>query len=427
MDEYKFWKTQPVRSFDEKKIEKEGPIDHEKTVDDVPKDARKLLDSFEWSKIDIEDKSQVEEFYDLLYNNYIEDSDESFRFQYTPQFLEWALKPPGYRGDWVIGVRAKGSNKLIASITAVPQHLRIREHEPMELAEVNFLCVHKKLRSKRLAPVLIQEVTRQVNLTGIWQALYTAANVLPSPIGTARYFHRPLDWTELYNTGFSNLSSGSTAPQMVAKYALPNEPTLENIRPMTHKDVSQVRELLNGYLGRFDISPVFKTDEEVSHWFLGAKNPLFEVTEENKPIHSYVVEKDGKVTDFVSFYVIPSTVLDAPGHELLTVAYSYYYASDVYKSVPETDRTAENQKPLALRLKTLTQNALILAKQKKCHVFNALSIMDNPMYLEDLKFGEGTGFLHYYLFNYRVYPIHSGIQDKVLEAPKAGGIGTLLM
>jgi glycylpeptide N-tetradecanoyltransferase len=35
----------------------------------------------------------------------------------------------------------------------------------MPMVEINFLCVHKKLRSKRLAPMLIKEVTRRVNLT----------------------------------------------------------------------------------------------------------------------------------------------------------------------------------------------------------------------------------------------------------------------
>jgi len=37
------------------------------------------------------------------------------------------------------------------------------------MVEINFLCVHKKLRSKRLAPVLIKEITRRVNLHNIWQ------------------------------------------------------------------------------------------------------------------------------------------------------------------------------------------------------------------------------------------------------------------
>jgi glycylpeptide N-tetradecanoyltransferase len=52
--------------------------------------------------------------------------------------------------------------------------------------EINFLCVHKKLRSKRLAPVLIREVTRRVNLTGIFQAVYTAGITLPTPICGSR-------------------------------------------------------------------------------------------------------------------------------------------------------------------------------------------------------------------------------------------------
>ena len=54
------------------------------------------------------------------------------------------------------------------------------------MSEINFLCVHKKLRSKRLAPVLIKEVTRQCHLKGIFQAMYTAGVVLPTPVSTCR-------------------------------------------------------------------------------------------------------------------------------------------------------------------------------------------------------------------------------------------------
>lgn len=55
------------------------------------------------------------------------------------------------------------------------------------MVEINFLCVHKKLRSKRVAPVLIREITRRVHLEGIFQAVYTAGVVLPKPVGTCRY------------------------------------------------------------------------------------------------------------------------------------------------------------------------------------------------------------------------------------------------
>lgn len=55
------------------------------------------------------------------------------------------------------------------------------------MVEINFLCVHKKLRDKRMAPVLIREITRRVNLHGMFQAVYTSGVVLPRPIGTCRY------------------------------------------------------------------------------------------------------------------------------------------------------------------------------------------------------------------------------------------------
>lgn len=55
------------------------------------------------------------------------------------------------------------------------------------MVEINFLCVHKKLRSRRVAPVLIREITRRVNQEGIFQAVFTAGIVLPKPIATCRY------------------------------------------------------------------------------------------------------------------------------------------------------------------------------------------------------------------------------------------------
>jgi len=74
----------------------------------------------------------------------------------------------------------------------------------MEMAEVNFLCVHKSLRDKRLAPTLIKEVTRRVNKCDIWQAIYTAGVVIPSPISAATYWHRSLNPQKLLDVGFSH-------------------------------------------------------------------------------------------------------------------------------------------------------------------------------------------------------------------------------
>jgi glycylpeptide N-tetradecanoyltransferase len=45
----------------------------------------------------------------------------------------------------------------------------------------------------RLAPVLIKEITRRVNIKNRWQAVYTAGKVVPTPITKTRYYHRSLN------------------------------------------------------------------------------------------------------------------------------------------------------------------------------------------------------------------------------------------
>lgn len=193
-----------------------------------------------------------------------------------------ALRAPGWNKEWHVGVRASKSQKLVAFISAIPVALRVRE-KVLKASEVNFLCVHKKLRSKRLTPVLIKEITRRCYVLGIWQAIYTAGVVLPTPVSTCRYYHRSLDWQKLWEVGFSPLPPNSKPQYQVRKYALPEHTTTKGLREMQPKDVDAVLELLKAYLVRFDMAPVF-TREEVEHWLLHDKGFAERV------IWSYVVE-----------------------------------------------------------------------------------------------------------------------------------------
>lgn len=81
--------------------------------------------------------------------------------------------------------------------------------------------MHKKLRTKRLAPVLIREVTRRVNLAGIFQAVYTAGVRLPKPLATCRYYHRSLNPKKLIDVRFSHLQQGMTIESTIAMLKLP--------------------------------------------------------------------------------------------------------------------------------------------------------------------------------------------------------------
>jgi glycylpeptide N-tetradecanoyltransferase len=89
------------------------------------------------------------------------------------------------------------------------------------MVEINFLCVHKKLRAKRLAPVLIKEITRRVNLTNTWQAVYTAGRVLPKPVASCQYFHRTLNPAKLVAVKFTHLPPRQSMAMMKRLYSLP--------------------------------------------------------------------------------------------------------------------------------------------------------------------------------------------------------------
>lgn len=369
---HNFWDTQPVPNLGESPTDF-GPIEV-KTVADVSTTPYTLPKSYEWSTCNMNDPAVVDEVYDLLCENYVEDDDNMFRFDYSRAFLRWALQPPGYIHDLHVGVRVNtGKKKLVGFITGIPAHMKVYDDD-IKMVEINFLCVHKKLRSKRLAPVLIKEITRRVNLTNVWQAVYTAGVVLPKPVARNRYYHRSLNPKKLIEIGFSRLQQRMTISRLIKLYRLPKDPVTPGIRPMQPKDVPQCCSMLNAYLASFKLRQFF-TEEEFSHWLL----PLPNV------VSSFVVEDPatGKCTDMVSFYQLPSTIIGNDKHSTLKAAYSFYNVST---------KTPWNN---------LMEDALILAKAEDYDVFNALNVMQNDTFLNDLKFGIGDGHLQYYLYNWR--------------------------
>jgi len=366
-----FWDTQPMAQGEQAELP-EGPIVPNKTTDEIRAEPYNMPIGFEWSTLDIMDPEQREELYVLLANNYVEDDDALFRFDYSKAFLEWALTPPGYTNDLLLGVRASASKKLVAFISAVPANVRVQSTSKLDVVEINFLCVHKKLRSKRLAPVLIKEITRRVNQKGVFQAVYTAGVVLPVPVASARYFHRSLNPKKLVNVGFSRISPRMTMARMQKLYKVANVPKRPLVE-MTEEHVDGVHQLLVKYLESKFLIHVNFTKEEVAHWLLPRPSV----------INTYVLvdENDkSKVTDMVSFYHLPSTILNKD--ETLYAAYSFYNAATT------------------MDLTDLMRDALILANATGVDVFNALNLMENETFLTELKFGKGDGNLQYYVYNW---------------------------
>lgn len=186
--------------------------------------------------------------------------------------------------------------------------------------------------------MMIKEITRRVNFSGIFQAVYTAGLYLPKPISTVRYFHRSLNPRKLIEARFSELGEGVTIEKLAKFNRLPNKPFL-NISVMTEDDVPAVKILLGLYLAKFPFAPLL-SEGDVMHWLLPKKDVLY----------SYVVKDEGgKVTDFVSFYSLPSSITGNAIHSHIQAAFLFYYAPMGLGSDPQ-------------RIAILINDALILAR-----------------------------------------------------------------
>ncbi|EJD02399.1 N-myristoyl transferase [Fomitiporia mediterranea MF3/22] len=430
MGTHKFWGTQPVPQPGEGPPIEDGWIEPPVPREQVRQDPFPLPNEFEWITTDLDDPKQSKEVYDLLSLHFVEDDNATFRFQYPVEFLEWALKPPGYHKEWHIGVRVKSNKKLVGFISAVPITIRVRGNT-FHASEVNYLCVHKKLRSKRLAPVLIKEVTRQCHLKGIFQAIYTGGVVIPTPVSTCRYFHRTINVSKLVDVGFTFVPRNMTLARMTRLHRLPSTPHLVNagLREMQEKDIAQVAQLYMRYMERFTMFPIMSLDE-LRHQFLsgigtGPAPENWQGRREKQVVWAYVIENPAthKITDFFTFYALPSTIMQSTKYNLLEAAYLFYYATDVvFQDAPVS---AEEDGRLKRRLLELVTDALIIASAAGFDVFNALSLMDNYQFLTDLKFGQGDGLLNYYLYNWRTAPLAG--MNEAGGVPAGKGVGVVML
>ena len=197
-----------------------------------------------------------------------------------------------------------------------------------------------------------------------------------------------------------------TLARMIRIHKLPDVPyfSQQGLREMEEKDLPEVTALFSRYMQRFDMAPEM-TLEDAGHHFLSGRGEE-EIVERDitgrkgQVVWSYVVEvghlescnqysileffvqnpETHKITDFFTFYCLPSTIINNTKHGVLEAAYLYYYATDT-----AFEEGAEESSRLKKRLEYLIGDALIVAYQAKFDVFNALTLMDNVSILKDLK------------------------------------------
>jgi glycylpeptide N-tetradecanoyltransferase len=95
-------------------------------------------------------------------------------------------------------------------------------------------------------------------------------------------------------------------------------PSTPGLRPMVAADVPSACRLLNAYLSKYHLATVFD-EHDFAHWLL----PRADV------IYAYVAENPAtkEISELISFYHLPSSILKNPKHTHLKAAYSYYHVN----------------------------------------------------------------------------------------------------
>ena len=384
--EFKFWKTQPVPQFNIDIKVDFGPIIKDNNIENVQKEPYTLPEGFEWKDVDLDASNDMDKLYEFLKSNYIGDESHLFGTDYSKDWLKWYLSPPEMDKEWLVSVvkedKIKKKKKMIGFISAIPTKISINNTEII-MAKVDFLCVKKEFRNRRLTPVLIQEITRRINLKNIWQGVYKTFSFVPKSFTKSEYFYRSINLKKLLDAQYTYLPNAKiSVGAAIKKYELPDEPKISGFRKMEEKDIEQIYNLISEKNQKYKVHEVL-SKKDVEHWFLPRNNIVY----------TYVLEDEGnKITDFCSFYGIQRTILNnmnnnniSAKNKKLNFAFSLINCNNT------------------ISMKELLRSAIILAKQNNFDAYHCIDYKENSENFKELLFTEKIGKMKYYFYNF-VYP-----------------------
>lgn len=250
------------------------------------------------------DDAQCDEICDFVMNHYVESSSGEFRLIYTKEKIRWAMCSPNHNKDLFYCVRDEKKKAIWGMIVGVPRQFMICGKK-QKMAEINFLCVHAKLRDKRLAQIIISEMMRRCRIHKMPVQFYTSHHTKPTPFATNGYKLRFLNTQRLLDCGITRTNATESYKQTIAKYKLPLRNGIEiqgTTRLMEKKDAAQVFKLWNIQQEKYKFRYKM-TQEEILYYLLPREGISYTWVIEN-PIDN----PDGKkpkfeITDFYSVHM----------------------------------------------------------------------------------------------------------------------------
>jgi len=224
-----------------KEVMKEGEITAFKP-EEQSKEPMPLPAGFEWDTFDATDDKECEAICVFIGDHYVESKD--FRVIYSIEKFRWAVMTPGWEREYHLLIRNSKNKKIMAIMVGCPKKFIINGVNKTML-EGNFFSIHKKLRSKRLAPIMSQEMFRRQRANGINQTYMTSASTFPTPFARCNYYNKYLNHKKLVDVRYTGLGN-LTMQQFIKRYKLPDPKTINiegSIRVMEKKDISMCFKL----------------------------------------------------------------------------------------------------------------------------------------------------------------------------------------
>ena len=363
--DFKFWSTQPVTKLNENII-----VDTDSGITNTLQDSLpdSLPENFEWKNYNLSDLGQRTKILVFLNKFYGTDINNEFSKQYSENYLEFISNNRTY-----VAVGVEHKDTIIGFIYGFVTKTQVNRKQ-LDLVEVSLLCIHSKLRYKRLTPKLILELKRQFNVLGYNYGTFSTVNYVAKPFTSSIAFNRIISAKILIDTEFVKLDKTITLESVKKVSFLPDKPSHVGFKKMEESHVDQAFDLFTEYIQKYNYHPIYTKDSFKMEFY------------NNKFINTYVMtDKNGNVTDFISYYTLNVTVLKKnQKYKNIKRGYLYYY-------------TCVNSTPYKL-----LQNVLIMAKKYGTDVFTALDNMENTYVLKELGFDESPTTYHLYTYNFKI-------------------------
>ena len=141
------------------------------------------------------------------------------RFEYPKEMLRWVCCGPNYNKDLMVGVQSSEKKKLFGFLAGMPVTCKINGQK-FKSVYINFLVVHKKLRDKKLAPLLIEEIKRRISHTNVYTAIYTSGQVTHPPFANTQFWHKQLNAKKNLETGYTTLPQNMSLARYLKQFKI---------------------------------------------------------------------------------------------------------------------------------------------------------------------------------------------------------------